>query len=53
MANRDVFAKALPNIKLSTKLDAEGKEIQVSLYLYTFGLKKKWDSNGLLGGTPR
>lgn len=29
MANRDVFSKALPNVKLATKLDADGKEIQV------------------------
>ncbi|KAG4076761.1 hypothetical protein HA402_009107 [Bradysia odoriphaga] len=29
MANRDVFSKVLPNIKLSTVFDSEGKEIQV------------------------
>lgn len=26
---RDLFSKALPNIKLSTRFDADGKEIQV------------------------
>ncbi|KAJ6641762.1 Coiled-coil domain-containing protein 93, partial [Pseudolycoriella hygida] len=29
MANRDVFSKVLPNIKLSTVFNSEGKEIQV------------------------
>ncbi|KAH8261485.1 hypothetical protein KR044_010088 [Drosophila immigrans] len=29
MANRDVFSKILPNVKLATRLDAEGREIQV------------------------
>ncbi len=31
MANRDVFSKVLPNIKLSTVLDSEGREIQVNV----------------------
>ncbi|EDW09048.1 coiled-coil domain-containing protein 93 [Drosophila mojavensis] len=29
MANRDVFSKILPNVKLATRYDAEGREIQV------------------------
>lgn len=29
MASRDIFSKALPNIKLATRFDADGKEIQV------------------------
>ncbi|XP_068145769.1 coiled-coil domain-containing protein 93 [Drosophila tropicalis] len=29
MANRDVFSKILPNVKLATRYDAEGREVQV------------------------
>ncbi|XP_055378324.1 coiled-coil domain-containing protein 93 [Condylostylus longicornis] len=29
MANRDIFSKHLPNIKLATRFDADGNEIQV------------------------
>lgn len=29
MANREIFAKALPNIKLATRFDADGNEVQV------------------------
>lgn len=29
MANRDVFSKILPNVKLATRYDADGREIQV------------------------
>lgn len=31
MTSRDIFAKALPNIKLATRFDADGNEIQVWL----------------------
>lgn len=31
MANRDVFSKILPNVKLATRIDAEGREVQVSV----------------------
>lgn len=31
MASRDCFSKVLPNIKLATRFDADGKEIQVIL----------------------
>ncbi|XP_037952581.1 coiled-coil domain-containing protein 93-like isoform X1 [Teleopsis dalmanni] len=29
MANRDIFSKHLPNVKLATRYDAEGREVQV------------------------
>ncbi|XP_055919878.1 coiled-coil domain-containing protein 93 isoform X2 [Eupeodes corollae] len=29
MANREIFAKALPNVKLATRFDADGNEVQV------------------------
>lgn len=29
MASRDIFSKVIPNIKLATRFDADGKEIQV------------------------
>lgn len=29
MSSRDCFSKVLPNIKLATRFDADGKEIQV------------------------
>lgn len=29
MGTRDVFSKILPNVKLATRFDADGKEIQV------------------------
>lgn len=31
MANRDVFSKILPNVKLATRYDADGREIQVNI----------------------
>lgn len=31
MANKEIFSKVLPNIKLATRLDAEGKEIDVEV----------------------
>lgn len=31
MANRDVFSKILPNVKLATRYDADGREIQVKI----------------------
>lgn len=31
MGTRDVFSKVLPNIKLATRFDADGKEIQVNI----------------------
>lgn len=30
MANRDVFSKILPNVKLGTRYDEDGREVQVS-----------------------
>lgn len=29
-SNRDIFSKHLPNVKLATRIDAEGREVQVS-----------------------
>lgn len=29
-AARDIFSKALPNVKLATRFDAEGREVQVN-----------------------
>lgn len=29
MTSRDVFSKVVPNVKLATTFDADGKEIQV------------------------
>lgn len=29
MGSRDCFSKVLPNIKLATRFDADGKEVQV------------------------
>lgn len=30
MGSRDCFSKVLPNIKLATRFDADGKEVQVN-----------------------
>lgn len=31
MSNKQIFSKVIPNIKLSTRYDAEGKEIDVEI----------------------
>jgi len=35
MANRDVFSKILPNVRLGTRYDEDGREVQVSLAYLT------------------
>lgn len=32
MSGKDTFSKHLPNIKLATRYDADGKEIQVTYH---------------------
>lgn len=38
MSTRDCFSKALPNISLATRFDADGKEIQVNILKINFCL---------------
>lgn len=38
---RDVFSKALPNVKLATRFDADGKEIQVHMMIHLLYQTKK------------
>ncbi|ALC42514.1 fidipidine [Drosophila busckii] len=48
MANRDVFSKILPNVKLATRFDAEGREIQVERREDTDAAAKELDTFDML-----
>ncbi|XP_034102467.1 coiled-coil domain-containing protein 93 [Drosophila albomicans] len=48
MANRDVFSKILPNVKLATRLDADGREIQVERREDTDAAAKELDTFDML-----
>lgn len=48
MANRDVFSKVLPNVKLATRYDAEGREIQVEKREDTDAAAKELDTFDIL-----
>ncbi|KAM8712665.1 hypothetical protein ACLKA7_013059 [Drosophila subpalustris] len=48
MANRDVFSKILPNVKLATRYDAEGREIQVERREDTDAAAKELDTFDML-----
>ncbi|XP_030386201.1 coiled-coil domain-containing protein 93 [Scaptodrosophila lebanonensis] len=48
MANRDVFSKILPNVKLATRYDAEGKEVQVERREDSDAVAKEQDTFDML-----
>ncbi|KAL7736795.1 hypothetical protein ACLKA6_015637 [Drosophila palustris] len=48
MANRDVFSKILSNVKLATRYDAEGREIQVERREDTDAAAKELDTFDML-----
>ncbi|EDW02662.1 coiled-coil domain-containing protein 93 [Drosophila grimshawi] len=48
MANRDVFSKILPNVKLATRYDADGREIQVERREDTDAAAKELDTFDIL-----
>ncbi|XP_017097489.2 coiled-coil domain-containing protein 93 [Drosophila bipectinata] len=48
MANRDVFSKILPNVKLATRIDAEGREVQVERREDTDATAKEQDTFDIL-----
>lgn len=53
MASRDVFSKALPNVKLATRFDAEGKEIQVSLVMISLSKELSINQSNRVGRKAR
>ena len=55
MANKEIFSKHIKsNVKLATRYDAEGREVQVSVNHVLFLFETGFNTNfcfGILGGT--